>query len=285
MYKSKTLCTSKLERTQFESMEQWLLSASSASPAAYYHIQSGGSRTRAKLCIATCNALDLPLDTTLALSTCVELLHNASLIHDDLQDGDEVRRGRPSVWKRFGKAIALCAGDLMLSNAYGILSKVEEISKLPILICRVSEYVSLTIEGQCQDIHQHCKTLAEYESIAAKKSGPLLQLALCLPLLTIGDNNAAKTASLALRNFAVAYQIIDDLSDWQSDESTGQLNIVNLLARESGKEQAFSLARARAQYLLKRCETELATLPCDSGHAAQNACQQLFSKVCRSQYE
>ena len=64
-----------------------------------FHLASGGSRTRAKLCIDAGLALHLSSKTIVALASTIELLHNASLVHDDLQDADISRRGRESVWK------------------------------------------------------------------------------------------------------------------------------------------------------------------------------------------
>ncbi|WP_032096668.1 MULTISPECIES: polyprenyl synthetase family protein [unclassified Alteromonas] len=285
MNKSKTKSTSKNSLQVMELLEKELFSSVSENSAACYHLQSGGSRTRAKLCLQACEALSLNEQTALTLASCVELLHNASLVHDDLQDNDAQRRGRASVWSRFGKDIALCAGDLMLSKAYGALSDIEDVAKLPALIRCVSNNVSKTIEGQCKDIHQQVKSLADFEIIAAEKSGPLLQLSLALPLVAANYESAVDKASEAIRQFAIAYQIADDMDDWQADLANGQLNVVNLLARESDHDQAIELARTRAQYLLKRCELELKELPANCGESAIKACQLLFKTVCRSQNE
>lgn len=275
--RSKTCLISKLD--------QLLLQTVAESPAACYHLQSGGGRTRAKLCLDAGEALNIPQTSIMSLAACIELLHNASLIHDDLQDDDIERRGRASVWKRFGKDIALCAGDLMLSNAYSVLSDYDDTSKLPQLLKCVAENVAQTIDGQCKDIHQQCRTLAEFEEIAAKKSGPLLQLSIALPLLASGHGEHAEIAHKAMKNFAVAYQIIDDMNDCHADHENGQLNIVNLLSREQGIEHAKEYARNRAQYLLKRCEHDLQFLPNNCGSSAIKASQHLFSKVCRRDHE
>ncbi|WP_157812662.1 polyprenyl synthetase family protein [Alteromonas sp. MB-3u-76] len=285
MNKSKVKSTSKINTRMMEALEKALFLSVSENTAACYHLQSGGSRTRAKLCLDASNALMLNEKMALSLSCCVELLHNASLVHDDLQDNDAERRGRASVWSRFGKDIALCAGDLMLSKAYGALSGIDEINKLPALLRCVSNSVSKTIEGQCKDIHQQCKSLSDFELIAAEKSGPLLQLSLALPLIAANYESEVERASEAIRQFAIAYQIADDMNDWRADLANGQLNIVNLLARESDHSQAIELSKTRAQYLLKRCELELKELPANCGASAIEACQQLFKAVCRSQNE
>ena len=86
--------------------------------AARYHFSAGGSRIRAQLGLAAAAALNLSPQASLACALAPELLHNASLVHDDLQDEDTMRRTRPAVWSRFGKDIAISTGDLLISAAY-----------------------------------------------------------------------------------------------------------------------------------------------------------------------
>jgi len=87
--------------------------------AARYHLEAGGQRVRARLALHACEALGVVGDQAVRLAACVELLHNASLVHDDLQDKEKLRRGLPTVCAAFGPDVALCTGDLLLSAAYG----------------------------------------------------------------------------------------------------------------------------------------------------------------------
>src|SRR5215211_7540453 len=66
------------------------------------HLATGGKRIRARLALAAMEALDEPREAGVAWAAACELLHNATLVHDDLQDGDRVRRGRPTVWALHG---------------------------------------------------------------------------------------------------------------------------------------------------------------------------------------
>ena len=108
-------------------------SQSSAQLAAIYHLRSGGRRVRARLAIQACSALGLSEDDALCIAAVVELLHNASLIHDDLQDQEKLRHGCVTVWTKFGTNVAICTGDLMLSAAYGALCRVSNVQVLPSL--------------------------------------------------------------------------------------------------------------------------------------------------------
>ena len=82
------------------------------------HVNTGGKRLRARLALASCQALGGTREQAVAWAAACELLHNATLIHDDLQDGDEVRRGREALWVRHGAAQAINAGDLALMLPY-----------------------------------------------------------------------------------------------------------------------------------------------------------------------
>ena len=245
-----------------------------------FHLASGGSRTRAKLCIEAGLALQLPEKTIVALACAIELLHNASLVHDDLQDADTSRRGQQSVWKKFGKSHAVCAGDVMISAAFGSLANVESYSSLPSLLIQTQEAVSLTVKGQSRDLDSQATiTEHEYEDIAAMKSGPLIQLTLSLPLIAAGYDDHIKTVNNALNKFSIAYQILDDLDDWQQDLQKEQLNLVNLLVSRYSLVESITIARNRVHYLLNRCQKELNVLPSNCAASVITATHDLLEKV------
>ena len=123
--------------------------------AALYHLSSGGSRVRAKLALQSANALGLGVKTSLAIASACELLHNASLVHDDLQDGDAYRRGDIAVWKKFGTNAAICLGDMMVSAAYAALCSAQN-EKLPALVMHMHQRVSDVIKGQHADLETRC---------------------------------------------------------------------------------------------------------------------------------
>lgn len=269
-----------------QNCEQDMLHRIASNQPSCFHLASGGSRTRAKLCIQAGLALKLPAKTIVALASSIELLHNASLVHDDLQDADETRRGRASVWKKFGKAQAICAGDLMLSAAFGALANTESQHILPALLTRTQQAVSLTVQGQSRDLEvQSSITEHEYEQIAALKSGPLIQLVLALPLIAAGLEEHIETVNQALSKFSIAYQIVDDLDDWQQDLLNNQLNLVNLLASKRTTEEALEIARKRAQNLAKMCQRELESLPSNCAAEVITAAHNLIVKANGGQHE
>lgn len=256
------------------------------SPPALFHLNSGGHRIRAMFCVQAGIALHLPTKSIIAQACTIELLHNASLIHDDLQDLEAVRRDKPSVWKQYGKSHAICAGDVMISAAYGALADIGNHPALAALLAQTHQAVSITAKGQSYDLNATNNISQEqYEEIAAMKSGPLVQLTLNLPLLMADMPQHIAVAEQALQQFAIAYQIVDDFNDWRQDAQQNNLNLVNLLAQKCPIDEAIYSAQNRAQDLLVQCEQNLALLPFDCAASIIKAAQTLALKTKENAYE
>lgn len=240
-----------------------------AGEAAAYHLSAGGSRVRALMALEAARALVRPDREAIAIAAACELLHNASLVHDDLQDRDVSRRGRDAVWRRYGDAAAVCVGDLLLSAAYAALATTGGAAAA--LIARMHRRVSEVIRGQCEDLALQGSapvSLTIYEAVARAKSGPLLVLPIELALVLAGHEDSIATAVEAGSLFAIGYQIADDLDDAQRDAINEELNIVAVLAalgepvpRASARNLAirrFRQAHGAANALPARCGALLA---------------------------
>lgn len=207
-------------RNWMEALEERLKSALDHSPGisqpGRYHLTSGGKRLRGRLTLAGGLSLGLCVEDVLPAAAAVELLHNASLVHDDLQDGDVARRGHETVWKRFGKDTALMLGDAMIAAAFaeaaqGPCQATAEVAR------SMSGCVAMLADGQRLDTAppdiEHW-TPAAYEELARLKTGKLFALALDLPLILAGASAAERRAcTLALECIGVGFQIRDDLRD------------------------------------------------------------------------
>ena len=253
--------------------------------ACLYHLEAGGGRARARISLAAAHCLALQTDEAVIISAVPELLHNASLIHDDLQDRSEQRRGRASVWAQFGSGIAVCAGDLLVSAAYGAMAGFPAPEKIPTLIKRVHARTRTVIEGQAADLACAGKpdiSLAAYREIAAAKSGPLLGLGIELALIASGYGEAAATAAKAAGAFALAYQIADDIeddaNDYDSHGGESCLNAVHLL-RERGDADPLASARQQACHALLIAEESAGCLPEGAGAALTQAATELRRKL------
>ncbi len=214
-------------------------STPTAAQAALDHLAGKGQCIRTRLALHAGLALHLSANDAVAIAATVELLHNASLIHDDLQDRDRFRRGRASVWAAFGDDVAICAGDLLLSAAFVSLAGLSNPERLAALISLTHSRTALAIAGQCADLGARRRRpleVAEYERIVAAKSGALISLPLELVLLASGNATFCAQARRAAESFAIGYQIVDDIEDRESDaRRPGALNI-NAVLRESGHE-------------------------------------------------
>ncbi|MEO1336111.1 MAG: polyprenyl synthetase family protein, partial [Myxococcota bacterium] len=113
------------------------------------HLFTGGKRLRAKLALASLDALDGPSEAAIPWAAACELLHNATLVHDDLQDGDPVRRGRFAVWVRHGQAQAINAGDLLLMLPFIALEHVPANDSVRWQLSRaIARRAEQTVRGQ-----------------------------------------------------------------------------------------------------------------------------------------
>lgn len=183
-----------------------------------YHLSSGGKRFRPMFLLAVGAAVDADPHNSLQLSAAVELLHNASLVHDDLQDKDEFRRGKETVWRRFGTEMAINLGDLFISSTYAALASINSggdvVAKVVALFADSTRRI---ISGQSEEIRlsrQIDIEPATYHRIARGKSGILMALPVVSVLTIAGSaTEIVDNARLAMENLGVAYQIQDDLSD------------------------------------------------------------------------
>lgn len=232
-----------------------------------YHLERPGSQVRARLALHAGVALGLSTKTTIAIAACCELIHNASLLHDDIQDQDPHRRGRQAAWVRFGINSAMGAGTMMLSAAYSALTEAE--GWLGHLAQHVHRRTALLISAQDRDLSsaQTPIDLAAYLQIAAGKSGSLLALPLELTLLASDRQANLATAQKAGESFALAYQIIDDIKDVERDQMQGSNNILSVLqASGHSAEAAFSRAHALASLYLDEATECARALAHDSGN-------------------
>ena len=241
-----------------------------------YHLKSGGERNRAKLAIFAGNALNLPNFKTLNIASSCEMIHNASLLHDDIQDGDTHRRGREAAWSLYGINNAMCGGTIMLSAAYALIAQIEEYTAE--LVQHMHERIANLISGQIADLsHDNQKSsIDNYINIATQKSGSLLSLPLELIMIASCNYSSVTVARKAGESFAIAYQIFDDLRDQHNDLINENCNILFLLEAtglnfQNAKLQAISLAKTHLQKAIKQSQL----LPNSSGQLLIDMCHEL----------
>ena len=186
---------------------------------------------RPSLCLMACEALGGELDRALPVAVAVELVHNFSLIHDDIEDGDETRHHRPALWREYGRGPAVLAGVALWTVAYQTLGRSHE-RGLPaerMLEARriLNDACREMIEGQHQDLTYELRTdvtLDEYLQMIARKTGALIGASLQLGALVAGadDEESARFATFG-REMGLSFQIRDDiLGIWGEGSATGK---------------------------------------------------------------
>ena len=189
-----------------------------AKEAALYQIRTGGGLLRARLALASGHAFQCSTQYRTAAAAACELIHNASLVHDDLLDRDEFRRGKPAVWKQFGESVALCTGDLLLCSAFGVVSGIEERHQSQRLAQQLTRMTSRIIIGQSREVaparHQLKPDLRLYLETTTAKTVPLIELPLMTGAVAAeADTETRATIQRLSGAIGLAYQIIDDLDD------------------------------------------------------------------------
>lgn len=254
--------------------------------AAKYHLASGGHKVRAQLSLAAGLSLGMAKSDIIIIAAVAELLHNASLIHDDIQDGDETRRGQETVWKKFGINTAICTGDLLLSAAYAVAANFSQVALIPKLISTIHQRTATVIQGQCCDMlckQKPIANVAEYENIAIAKSGALLSLPLELALIGSHHSPQLNFARQAAEHFAVGYQIADDLCDVEKDSACAgnsqSMNIIFVLKASGERQDLKLIAKTLALTNLEQSIALAGKLPSNSGAALIGLAQSLTIKL------
>jgi len=189
-----------------------------------YSVLAGGKRLRPILVIAGAEAVGGTAELVLPTACALELIHTYSLIHDDLpaMDDDDFRRGRPTNHKVFGEAIAILAGDALLTLAFRLMAENAARVAEPRLICQVVAEVATAagtegmVGGQVIDIESEGRTVAPatLDEIHTRKTAALIRAALRAGALLAGADAAALAAiGAAGERLGLAFQIVDDILD------------------------------------------------------------------------
>jgi len=186
-------------------------------PQIEYAVMSEGKRLRPLLVILSAESVGGSRDEVMPLALAFELMHTASLVHDDIIDQDEMRRGRPAVHKKWSMNDALLTGDALIALAIDLASGYGETT-----LKAVAQSALELCDGEDMDLTFSLKTASEepYFRKIGKKSASLFRAAAyCGALAGGGTPSEAHSLSAFGENFGIAYQLRDDLLDLASSPS------------------------------------------------------------------
>ncbi len=190
-----------------------------------YSLAGSGKRLRPMLLLLSCAIFEDRIQSALPAAAAVEVFHNFTLLHDDIMDNAAVRRGKPSVYAKWGQNVAILSGDAMLIYAYRLLSQVPA-GMLPRILVIFNDMALEVCEGQQYDMDFEQKqkvSVVEYMHMIELKTSVLLAGAVMIGA-TLGG--ATEEDCRKLRRFAIelglAFQLQDDLLDSYGDERLGK---------------------------------------------------------------
>ncbi|MEV4918774.1 polyprenyl synthetase family protein [Streptomyces tirandamycinicus] len=206
----------------------------------------GGKAVRPALALLSAEAAGAAPEVGIPGAVAVELVHNFSLLHDDLMDGDEQRRHRDTVWKVHGPAQAILVGDALFALANEILLELGTV-EAGRATRRLTTATRKLIDGQAQDIsyeHRERVTVEECLEMEGNKTGALLACAVSIGAVLGGaDDRTADTLEAYGYHLGLAFQAVDDLLGiWGDPEATGKQTWSDLRQRKKSLPVVAALA-------------------------------------------
>lgn len=245
---------------------------------ARYVLLGGGKRIRPVLTILTARALGYRQNSVTPLACALEMLHSATLIHDDILDDADLRRGQPAAHLAFGQTETILAGDVLLALA----NRLGADYGIPRINLLLAEGIMSTVSGEILEI-AHCSELrpdrAAYMAIIVGKTARLIETACrCGAALATLERTLEDAAGDYGLNVGIAFQLVDDALDYMSDQfdlgkpaggdlREGKVTWPLILFLEEEPDRVEILARLVARDLDEAFQRELVGRVCAKGYA------------------
>ena len=203
-----------------------IITPNNLAEASVYLTRAGGKMLRPALTLITAEAVGGARESALKSAAAIELIHTFSLIHDDIMDQDDMRRGMPSVHKVWGDDVAILAGDTLFSKAFEMIIGTEGTSsdQNNKALATVADACVKICEGQALDMgfeERFDVTEDEYMEMIFKKTGALIAAATKAGAIMGGASEEVINAMYEYgRLIGLAFQIQDDYLDLAADEET-----------------------------------------------------------------
>jgi geranylgeranyl diphosphate synthase, type II len=246
------------DRKEVDAALDSLLPAESSVPpvihqAMRYSVFAGGKRLRPILCLEAARIFTESPARVLPVACALEFIHTYSLIHDDLPalDNDDLRRGRPTCHKQFGDAMAILAGDALLTRAFEVLARADLPSERCAALVREIATAAGTVDGmvggQVADLEAEGKPIdpGMLEYIHRSKTAALFRASVVSGAIAGGAESAdVERLRRFGENIGLAFQVVDDILDVEESSAT--------LGKTAGKDQSQKKATYPALYGLEK---------------------------------
>ena len=189
------------------------------SEAALHHFASPGKMLRAKMALQAADHLSVDRYAALHWAAAIEVLHNASLIHDDICDGDRLRRERPAVWSVYGRDVALTLGDWLVALSFELAAEAAQRAQTPMLVKILATHMKTTTDGEAREFDvQPVQDWGHYLKGAGDKTAPLLTAPLEGVAAMALHSGAAPIIGDCFRALGNAYQIANDILNFSGGD-------------------------------------------------------------------
>ncbi len=208
-------------------INQFILSNVSGTPehlydASLHYIKSGGKRIRPFISVKSCQLFGGEIESSIPFASSVELIHNFTLVHDDIMDNDSLRHNVAAVHKQFGTPVAILSGDILFSKAFQFISfygKKSELSSETLIkmVDLLSSSCIEICEGQALDIKmskdEDFSSKDEYLNMIEKKTAALFKASCEIGTLASSNHTNIDVENLSSygKKIGIAFQLIDDL--------------------------------------------------------------------------
>ena len=215
----KTLISDELEELELNLINSISSDVQLATEVSRYIVSSGGKRIRPVICILVARALNYPGSELIRLASSIELLHTATLIHDDVVDESLLRRGKESIQTKWDNAHGVLVGDFVYSKAFQLMASFDN----PEIIRALANATNRISEGEVLQLSLKNETSLikeDYFEIIERKTAELFKVsALTAGILSSSSDEQLKSLEKFSTSLGVAFQIQDDILDYYGDES------------------------------------------------------------------
>ncbi|MBE2896842.1 octaprenyl diphosphate synthase [Pasteurellaceae bacterium HPA106] len=224
------LCASDMQAVNALILAQMRSDVALINQLGHYIIGSGGKRIRPMIAVLAARALGVSGQAHITAATFIEFIHTATLLHDDVVDESDMRRGRETANALFGNAASVLVGDFIYTRAFQLMTALDDLRILKVM----SDATNVIAEGevlQLMNCNDPNTTEASYMQVIYSKTARLFEVATQCAAISAGAESAVESALADYgRYLGTAFQLVDDVLDYSADQTHLGKNIGDDLA-------------------------------------------------------